>query len=342
MSMEDNQDFDSGAYVVQINDLLAFHKYWLDGSGARWPNGKKFSEHELARVCNLISFSQIYGKWCIHPTYDVGQTRMSADEFCKVIESKLGGPGINKRYPIGWYLALVQEYEKSEYQTPELLYYGTYEHEAPDTGTEEEIEANLGETEILNGTSIMGVGFHKTLEQMSGEYDEIVKVYHFDKFPKIIKLEKLNREFDSRRIKVDVEVKDPVRSYEEAVEIAVNFWVEKSFFTESKQDNGDRSVMGSLAMKMMNSKTQEVQSTVTNESIEKFKTCLRNKLLNVYNTGFRRGDCAVDYAPNQVLFEVCQEAGISNHCLPIKTFTFIDEDNTVKGRYQYGGDWFSL
>lgn len=100
----------------------------------------------------------------------------------------------------GYYLALVQEYEKSENLYPALLYYGDYEHEIPWDISEEEAKANLEPNQVMSGTTIFGVGFHQEIEQISGEHDFMVKVFHFDKFPKIIELSPLPAEFHARKI----------------------------------------------------------------------------------------------------------------------------------------------
>jgi hypothetical protein len=52
----------------------------------------------------------------------------------------------------------------------------------------------------------------------------------------------------------------------------------------------------------------------------------------------------VDYHPNTLLSNSLEFAGISSNVVPCKTFTYIDEtdNNSVRGRYQYGGEWFKL
>ncbi|WP_176464504.1 hypothetical protein [Flectobacillus sp. BAB-3569] len=50
----------------------------------------------------------------------------------------------------------------------------------------------------------------------------------------------------------------------------------------------------------------------------------------------------VDYHPNEKLQIACRYAEIDPICLPCNTFTFINNENEIEGRYQYGGDWFKI
>lgn len=128
------------------------------------------------------------------------------------------------------------------------------------------------------------------------------------------------------------------QTYEQAVEKTVNFWAEKSFKTSANQNNGD--AMGSGLANMLAVKSREQLPEGTEE---KFREELTKILLLEKDVDIsRRGYCDVDYHPCHSLSEACKLSGTSVHILPIKTFTFIETDNSVQGRYQYGGDWFTL
>lgn len=134
------------------------------------------------------------------------------------------------------------------------------------------------------------------------------------------------------------------RTFEQAVDIMINFWVEKSFKTKMNQNNGDNSSGGGLAFILMNKLAMDGQSEITEQQIDKFKTHLKQNLMNNQNKGRWALELDVDYHPNQLLANSLEYAGISSNVVPCKTFTFIDEkDNfSVQGRYQYGGEWFKL
>ena len=132
------------------------------------------------------------------------------------------------------------------------------------------------------------------------------------------------------------------RTYKEAVKISVDYWVEKSFKTPLNQNNGDKSTNGDMSFMLMNMLSLDSQKNVTFEQIEKFKSKLTEILLEHEGQGRGANELDVDYDPNENLAQACKFAQISTSCLPCKTFTFIDNDNKVIGRYQYGGDRFEL
>ena len=133
------------------------------------------------------------------------------------------------------------------------------------------------------------------------------------------------------------------RTYEEAVEITVKWWCEKSFETPLNQNNGDDSEQGGLGFLLMNMLSSKAQSKTTPEMIEKFKSKLTEILLSKKGMpGIYGNQLDVDYHPNKILSDACKFSGIDESCLPIKTFTRIEQDNMVRGRYQYGGPWFEL
>lgn len=137
------------------------------------------------------------------------------------------------------------------------------------------------------------------------------------------------------------------RTYKEAVDLVVNWWVEKSFNTFLNQNNGDYTPAGYTSFTLLNLLSSKSQSEITPEQIQLFSAKLTELLLEAeeeHSSDFRRQytELDVDYHPNRPLQIACKTAGISTQCLPVKTFTFIDEDCIVNGRYQYGGEWFKI
>lgn len=132
------------------------------------------------------------------------------------------------------------------------------------------------------------------------------------------------------------------RTYKEAVEIMINWWVDKSFNTPLNQNNGDDSPNGGTMFALMNMVAMSAQSKNTPEMIEKFKLELTRQLLEVESKGRYGNQLSVDYDPNRILYDACKLSNVSTSCLPCKTFTFINDNNEVEGRYQYGGSWFKL
>lgn len=134
-----------------------------------------------------------------------------------------------------------------------------------------------------------------------------------------------------------------IRTYEEAVKITVDFWVEKSFNTKMNQNNGSEGQGGGgIGMMFANLLSLKSQENITKEKIEKFREKLTELLIVGKDKGRYSRECDVDYNPNTILFESCKFAEISMGCLPVKTFTVIENDNSVIGRYQYGGEFFKL
>ena len=132
------------------------------------------------------------------------------------------------------------------------------------------------------------------------------------------------------------------RTYEEAVDITVNWWIDKSFKTPLNQNNGDNSETGGTVFMLMNFLSMSVQEKVTDEHIDKFRVELTRLLLEAKGKSRYSTELSVDYDPSALLYQACQVANVPTQCLPIKTFTFINAENEVEGRYQYGGKWFKI
>lgn len=131
------------------------------------------------------------------------------------------------------------------------------------------------------------------------------------------------------------------RTYQQAVELMVHWWIEKSFHTPLNQDNGDTSTDG-LAFLLLNMRSMSAQQKNTPEKIEAFKEVLTKLLIEKEDKGRYDKTLKIDYHPNQILAEACQQSGIDSGCLPCKTFTFINDDNEIEGRHKYGGEWFKI
>jgi len=132
------------------------------------------------------------------------------------------------------------------------------------------------------------------------------------------------------------------RSYAEAVEIMVKWWSEKSFATPFNQNNGDNSPAGGLGFILGNMLSDKAKEGATPEKIAAFEEALTKYLLAGENKGRWGTELDVDYHPNEILADAAKASGIDTSCLPIKTFTFINSENEVEGRYQYGGAWFKI
>lgn len=138
-------------------------------------------------------------------------------------------------------------------------------------------------------------------------------------------------------------IKEEVQTFEEAVLKTVMFWSEKGFRTKFNQNNGDDSANGGMAFILMNMLAGKAQESVTEEKIKKFEDSLSKKLHEAKANGSRwELTLDVDYDPNKMLYEACQEAGLDPRALPCKTFTRINEDNSVDAKYQYGGKFVKL
>lgn len=131
------------------------------------------------------------------------------------------------------------------------------------------------------------------------------------------------------------------RTYKEAVDLMVKWWSKKSFKTALNQNNGD-SGNGGIAFLLMNMVSTNAQNDISEEKIKKFEEKLTEILLDGEDKGRWKRECDVDYNPNKILADACEFAEINSGCLPCKTFTYINNDNEVEGRYQYGGEWFKL
>lgn len=131
------------------------------------------------------------------------------------------------------------------------------------------------------------------------------------------------------------------RTYDEAVKIMVEWWVEK-IQAPLNQNNGDNSENGGMAFSLMNMVSMNAQKEITKDKIEIFKTELTESLLTGKDGGRWSTTLEVDYNPGKKLADACKKAGINSMSLPCKTFTFINNDNEVEGRYQYGGEFFKL
>ncbi|PAC27843.1 hypothetical protein BWI92_21770 [Flectobacillus sp. BAB-3569] len=66
-----------------------------------------------------------------------------------------------------------------------------------------------------------------------------------------------------------------MRTYKEAVDIMVDWWVEKSFKTPLNQNNGDNSDDGWLALLLMSDFSRKVQQKLMNLKFKSLKASSR-------------------------------------------------------------------
>lgn len=130
------------------------------------------------------------------------------------------------------------------------------------------------------------------------------------------------------------------QTYEDAVLKCVLWWSDKSFRTPLNQNNGDDSPQGSMAFARMNMVALSAQQKVTDEKIKKFEDKLIELLLQA-KTRYEK-TLSVDYGPCTLLAEAADFAELEYACFPCKTHSFIEDNNEVYVKYQYGGELVKL
>lgn len=128
-----------------------------------------------------------------------------------------------------------------------------------------------------------------------------------------------------------------MQTFEEAVNKVVNFWVEKSFETILNQNNGDGATAGGATFALMNTLAMKAQKEVDKEQIVKFRERLTEILLTKKGNKYR-ATLSVDYDPCLALAEAAKYAEVSTMLLPIKTTSWIDDNNVATASYQYRGE----
>lgn len=134
------------------------------------------------------------------------------------------------------------------------------------------------------------------------------------------------------------------RTFEEAVDIMVDWWVEKSFKTQMNQDIGTSISEDRGLIFLMNHENDKAKKKLSGKQIHKFRAKLKELLIKDENSEFKNFDLSldVDYHPSTKLKEACDHAEIDYNLLPMKTTTYINNDLEIEGKYQYRGDWFKL
>lgn len=128
-----------------------------------------------------------------------------------------------------------------------------------------------------------------------------------------------------------------MQTYEQAVNKTVQFWVEKSFKTLMNQNNGDDSPNGGMVFMLMNMASMSAKKTIDDGKIKLFESKLTELLMSIETESQWRRFLDVDYHPCEILRESATFAGIDTRCFPCKTWTRIENDNSVTAAYQYGG-----
>lgn len=124
-----------------------------------------------------------------------------------------------------------------------------------------------------------------------------------------------------------------------AINAVCDFWIEK-MQKPMNQNNGDNSGNGGIAFLLMNMLSATSQESITPKKIEMF----RIKLTEIIKRDFRNifYVCDVDYNPSNNLCEALDYAEIPYSVMPCKTHTTILADLSVRGKYQYGGNFINL
>jgi hypothetical protein len=129
-----------------------------------------------------------------------------------------------------------------------------------------------------------------------------------------------------------------MNTYEEAVLKVAMWWSDKSFRTPLNQDNGGKdSPQEKMTNMLLGAVSLQAQKKITDEKIKKFEKHLYDALMLMKDKGARARTLDVDYDPCDILFEVAKASGIDTGCLPVKSSTYIDEQNRAWAKYQYGG-----
>lgn len=130
------------------------------------------------------------------------------------------------------------------------------------------------------------------------------------------------------------------QTFEEAAVKVAKFWSEKSFNAGLNQNNGDNGPSGSMTFGLLNMLSSSAQSKVTDDQIKTFEEALTNIIV----TESIRTDyvnLGVDYGPCSELEKACEIAGVSTHCLPIKSQSWIvkksDDYYEATGKFTYDG-----
>lgn len=140
-----------------------------------------------------------------------------------------------------------------------------------------------------------------------------------------------------------------VRTFEEAVNIMVEWWVNKAFHTPLNQSNGAESTPDSLksdfmALALGNIIASDIQNETTPEQIKTFRSTLKYVLMNDDYSDFAYHYTwgpflDVDYNPNERLLTACKAAEINPRVLPIKHRSYIDlKDHKVYVKPGYGAE----
>jgi hypothetical protein len=128
-----------------------------------------------------------------------------------------------------------------------------------------------------------------------------------------------------------------IRTTEEAIDIMIDLWVEQ--IIQGQQKSGDRGIDAWLKTAQDLDKNQ-----LAANSINKFKGALRSIIISkieakAYWKDIRRGYLTVDYGMCLELAMACEESGVPKSRIPIKSSTWIEDDNSVTSRFGYQADF---
>ena len=131
------------------------------------------------------------------------------------------------------------------------------------------------------------------------------------------------------------------QTYEDAVVKTVLWWSDK-LQTPMNKNNGDDSQAGGMAFMLMNMLGSSAQESITEDKIKVFEETLTNMLMLEEGKKWKDTTLSVDYHPCNKLAEACDKADINTGALPIKSHTFISNNNIASAKYQYGGSMVEL
>ena len=127
----------------------------------------------------------------------------------------------------------------------------------------------------------------------------------------------------------------PQRTKEELLEVAADWWIDKTFNKLLNQDNGEESHFPLLNLISVKSK-----KGVTKEQVETFRS---EFIKSVTTTDSRQIYVGVDYGPSEHLAVACEKAKINELCLPCKTTMNIHvEEGYLSVSFGYGSPFVKI
>lgn len=121
------------------------------------------------------------------------------------------------------------------------------------------------------------------------------------------------------------------RTFEEAAKLCADWWVDKTFRQTYNQSAG----LDPETFIAQNELSMKAQEGTSEKTIEEFRGTMIKTLCFRKGYDWRDTELAMDYGPNDLLMTIGAGVGMSAACLPVKTSSWINEDNTIYARFGY-------